>query len=465
MGIMRNVGTWLAKRAISIGGIPPRDPVLAELWGIGNMTHAGANVTPDSALRVSAVYSCVKILSNALASLPFGIYRRGVSSSREIDTSHPIYRILQVKPNRWQTPFEFRQMMQAHLLLRGNAYAEMLSTASASVSELWPLHPDRVRPFRAPDGTIAYQYTPPEEGGVARIILQSEMFHLADLPLKDGIKGTSAISLHRETIGTAIAQAGYAARLFGNGAQPRGAIEVPAALDDEARKALIEGWERRHKGYEESGKIAILDAGMKWTNIGMSNVDAQFVDAMTFSKADIAMIFGIPPYLLGEMHRSSGMGSGLEQQNIHFLTYSLNPWLVLWEDCGNRDLLSQVSRNSHFCMFDVQGLLRGDFKTRMEGYGLLRQWGIANANECRARENWPPYAGGESYWQPLNMTTTQDALQIQLKAPAPTGGRGITVDAIDAVRNRLNGTATPEQLAALEALSVEAAHLERARTA
>lgn len=447
MGILQRMGSAIfgEKRASVAGSIQPGDGRLAEAWGSG--TGSGYFVTPDSAMRVTAVYACVKLLSNALAGLPWQIFRRGATAAdRQIAFEHPLYPLVHSRPNSWQTPFQFRQMLQAHLLLRGKAFAEIVATGGTGVAELWPLHPDRVRPFRAPDKSICFDYQPLT--GPRRIILQDEMFYLADLTLEDGFTGVSAIRLHRETVGAAMAAADYGNRFFGNSAQPDGAIEVPAVLTDVARKALIDGWENRHRGGDKAHRIGVLDGGMKWQQIGLTNEDAQYLETMRFHKGDIASIFGVPPYLIGEHEKTSSWGTGLEQLNISFLTYSLAPWLVIWEQSGERDLLTDADRLRYFLEMNVDGLLRGDFKTRMDGYAVGIQWGIYTINEVRAKENLPAVEGGNMRLQPLNMAPADKALDILLKGANQQQARAIC----SRVRGMLNGSASPELLAALVAI-------------
>jgi len=382
----------------------PRDPVLAAWFG-GGGTASGMTVTPASALSVSTVWACVRVIAESVAVLPLVVYQRLDPRGKEKAPAHPLYRVLHERPNRWQTPFEFKEMMTAHTVLRGNAYAEIISTDQNPAAELVPLHPDRVMPFRAPDGRLAYRHQP--EKGPQRILLQEEVLHLRGLS-SDGVMGHSPVRLHREAIGLALAGEAHAARVFGNSAEPGGAIKVPAVLEDEAARELVTSWERRHKGVDGTRRVAILDGGMEWQQTGMTNEDAQFLQSRKLQRSEIASIFRVPPHKIGDLERATF--SNIEQQSIDFVTDTLMPWLVRWQEAIGRDLLTEESRQTYFAGFIVQALLRGDAASRAKWYAAMRQWGAFSANDIRELEDMNPIEGGDVYLSPANMTPA-DLLQ------------------------------------------------------
>lgn len=386
---------WRPKDAVKWGSLPPRDPVVAEWLGLGYQTTSGANVTPDTALQVAAVYACVNKISNTVGQTPLLLYRRRSDGGKDRDDKNALYGLLHSRPNRWQTPFEFKQMMTAHAVLRGNAYARIVSTAQSSASELVPLHPDRVLPFWAPNGERAYRYTPPE--GSEEILLQSEMLHNHGLSF-DGLKGISPIQLCRETVGLAMATEEHGARLFANGAQVGMALKHPGTLKGDAAEHLRKQFEKRYAGLGNAHKTLVLEEGMTVEKLGLTAEDAQFLETRKFQIAEIARIFDIPLHMIGDLDRSTN--NNIEQQSLEFVVYSMGPWFCRFEQCLNRDLIYQKDRYFEFL---VDGLLRGDIKSRYAAYAVGRQWGWLSVNDVRAMENMNPVDGGDQYMTPLNM--------------------------------------------------------------
>lgn len=405
-------------RATKIEGLHPRDPALVSFFG-GEQSLAGVSVTPETALGVTALYAGVRILAETLAMLPLPVYRRLPGGNRERDREHPLDEILNLRPNRWQTAVEFKEMLMGHLVLRGNAYAEIISTDSRLVTELIPLHPDRVMPFWAPDGLPAYRYQP-RDGG-ERILLASEMFHLRGLS-GDGLIGYSPIQLHREAIGLAIASERHGAAIMGNDATPRGFLKTDHVLTDEALKTLRLRVESRHKGPERSGNFGVLEGGMDWKQIGLSAEDAQWIEGRRFQVIEMARILRLPPHLLASLDRATY--TNIQHQQIEFVTYSMMPWLVRWQQAIARHLLTDASRRTHFAEFMVNALLRGDTLSRYKAYAIARQWGFASANDVLRKENENAIGEqGDVYLSPMNMTPAQllDQL-IQDKIDDAMGG-------------------------------------------
>ena len=402
------------------GRVHPSNPSywVSKLFGGGAVTHTGKVVTAESSLTVSAVYAAVRLLAETVGSIPLITYERLQPRGKKRDLTHRLYKPLHDQPNRWQTSMEWREMMQAHATLRGDAYSREVVTNEFGF-ELIPLHPDRVTPHKGPPGAIFYEFRPLKGG--TEIILQDEMFHLKGLS-SNGIVGISPIALARESIGLSMAAEEVGARLFGNSSVPKGVLQHPNKLGVKAYERLKESWEERHKGLQNSNKVAILEEGMEWKQVGLTAEDSQFLQTRKFQVEEVARWFNIPPHMLRQLDRATF--SNIEQQSLEFVTYSIRPWLVRWEQVILRDLYVGRESETHFTEFLVEGLLRGDFKTRWEGYAIGKQNGILNADEIRALENLNPQEEpepgkvGEIYYVPLNMVPAgSQALEPSLDGP------------------------------------------------
>jgi HK97 family phage portal protein len=384
----------------------PRDPVIAELFG-ANRSATGMSVTPDTAMRVTAVYRAVSILAQTYASLPIGVYRLLDNGGKERDRKHPLDAILTRKPNRWQTSFEWREMMSGHFALRGRCYSEVISTGGQGVSELIPLHPDRVLPFRAPDGRLAFRYTPSD--GPARTILQHEMHFMHGLITgDDGVTPLSPIGVCREAIGLALATEEHGARLFGNGTRLGGVLKMPGRLkDDAARTTLLKSWKEAYSGVRNTGRTALLEDGMEWQALGMTNEDAQFLESRKMQIAEIGRIFGVPLHMLSELDRSTN--NNIEHQGIEFVTHTIRPGAVRREEAMERDLLSGRAHETHCIWFDLDGLLRGDSAARGSFNSAMLQNGVFSRNEVRISEGKNPSEadGMNDYTVQTNMAMIQ----------------------------------------------------------
>jgi HK97 family phage portal protein len=275
------------------------------------------------------------------------------------------------------------------------------------------------------------------------------VLYLRDGPPRRGNLAESIgnVELAREDIGLAMACSEYLSRFFSNNAAPKAAITLPAAISDEAANKLRETWERRHRGLENANRIAILDGAMDIKALGMSNDDAQVVQTHAMAVNKIARRFGVPGFLIGETGDVSNFGTGIEQQSIGFITYYMRPKLVVWEQALNAALMSDAMRRDYYFEFNIDGLLRGDFKTRMEGYALMIQWGLSTPNEIRKLMNLPPIEGGDERLVPLNMAPASRVMDVLLKtAPAGTSQRDQADLAIRALMDilRASGARIPE---------------------
>lgn len=402
---------------------------------VGEKTLSGERVNSTRAMRLSAVWACVRVRSEDVGKLPCILYRRQADGGKVRATDHYLYSLIRDRPNPRMTAFEFRQMMQAQLDLKGNAYALKEFDNRGQVTALWPIY-TRVEILCTPDYKELYYKVTSEKGVVSDPIPAEFILHLRGMSL-DGIHGLSPISYHRETIGLAIAAEKYGAAFFGNSAMPKGAIKVPTVLSAEAAKQVRESFEARHRGVENSQKIAIFDGGMEFVQVGMNNTDAQYLETRAMQNTEIWRIYRMPPHKVGDLTRSTN--NNIEHQGLEYVTDCLMSELVRWEQTLARDLLLEKEQGEYFFEFLVDALLRGDFKSRMEGYAIARNWGLFSADDCRDRENMNhlPEKKGQIYLQPLNMVeagtppqpTTPAAAKALMAMLAPIAARQENTDA------------------------------------
>lgn len=375
--------------------------------GGGYETASGVSVTESSAMRVAAAWRCVNIISGTVGTLPLDLIRRVSEVERQPATGHSLRKVLTVKPNHWQTPSEFRRMMQAHLLLRGNAYA-LKVTVSGNLVALVPIHPDKVTVEQKADMSLAYRVS--LSGGRYRILSAKEMFHLRGMSL-DGVTGLSVLGHMRESLGLSLSMERHGATVFKNGARVSMVLKHPNKLGKEGLEFLRNSLDAYRQGGEAEGKALILEEGMEAGPLAMTSEDAQWIESRKFSRSDIAMFFGVPPHMIGDTEKSTSWGSGIEQQGIGFVTYTLNDWLKTWEEAIKRDLIAEREWETLDARFYTQGLMRGDVKARWESYVKARQWGILNANEVRALEDMNPRLDGrgDEYAEPPNTAGGQSS--------------------------------------------------------
>lgn len=374
------------------------DPVLLSLFG-GPKTRTGLQMDEESAMTLSAVYRAVRLISESVAQLPLILYRRTRDGGRERATSHPLWSLAHDAPNQEQTSFEWREMLQAHLLLWGNAFAQKVESGHGETLELVPLHPARVTVERR-DNRLIYIHRP--LSGATRIFFPSEILHVPGLSF-DGVKGRSPISDARESLGLTAAMEAYGAAFFGNDARPGGVLQHPGELDDEAHKRLKKSWREAHAGVDRAHNVAILEEGMKWQQVGMSSEDAQFLQSRQFQLSEVARWYGVPLHMLEDPKRGETFAS-IEQKSLEYVVYGLVPWLRRWETRMGASLLTTAERSEYFFEFLVDGLLRGNQKDRYEAYRVAISSGWMNRNEARVKENMNPGpAELDDYLQPLNM--------------------------------------------------------------
>lgn len=362
----------------------------------GYSTASKISVTPESALRASAVYACCRVISGTVGTLPLHVYKRMSDGGKERATNHPLYSILHDAPNDLLTSCEFREMMQTHLSLRGNAYARIVRDGGGRVAAIEPLHPDRVSIFvRGMTATYSVQ----QQDGGQLVFPQDQILHVRGMG-SDGVLGLSPISLARESIGLSLAAERFGAKFFGNSARPSGAIEMPANLSDAQIQQAKKHWQETQGGDNQNG-TAVLANGLKWANVSMTNDDAQFLETRQFQIPEIARIFGVPLHLIGDLSKATF--SNIEQQSLEFVRDCIRPIAVRWEQRLNQVLLTPTERKSYYVEFNLEGLLRGDIVSRYNAYQLGINNGWLSANEIRESENMNPIEGGDTFRQPLNM--------------------------------------------------------------
>jgi HK97 family phage portal protein len=362
----------------------------------GLPSSSGVAVNADTARGLTAVFCAERILSETLASIPFNLMRR-TAGGKEIATDHPLQKRLR-RPNPWQTSFEWRRMLQGHVAVRGNAYAEIIWNADGYPDALIPRHPDRIIVRQLSETEIGYGQRMPD--GSIRLIPPGNMLHLRGIS-SDGIKGDSIVAMFRNSIGAAAATEEHGARLFKNGTQIPYAITHPKSLSDQALKRLRESFDEEHAGVSNFYRPMFLEDGMNVVKLGLTAEDSQFVESRTFNISEFARIFNIPPHMLKELSRATF--SNIEHLGIEFVTYTMVPWFVLWEQRMDADLLSETDFDEYYTKFNVNGLLRGDMKSRFDAYAVARNWGWMSANDIRRLEDQNDIENGDIYLEPLNM--------------------------------------------------------------
>lgn len=395
-------------------------------WGnfwfqpVGLRTQSGVRVTPASAMTLPAVMSCVRVLAESFAILPFMLFQPrpdGRGRGPQI-RSHWLYRLFAKAPNRFQTPYEFRLMLMGHLALRGNAFCQIQANSRGEVIELLPLHPDRMAIEPLTNGSYRYLYT--DEHGQQHIYARQEIWHLRGLS-DDGYMGMSPISLAREAIGEGLAMQSYSARFFANDAKPGGGwIEYPGGFaTNEAKRKFRESWQDLQGGANR-GKVAVLEKGMKFHELGLKNTDAQFIEGRSLKRQEIAGIFRVPPHKIMDLEQSTN--NNIEHQGIEFWNDTMLPWVRLWVSSMSYFLLGEESDLEP--SFDHTVMMLGDGKSRAERIARLVLAGVLLRNEGREEEGYDPIDGLDEPMQPANMMTLEQAEKQEQQRPRQPAGPG-----------------------------------------
>jgi HK97 family phage portal protein len=404
-------------------------------FGGGMSTASGVRVTEGNALLISTVYQCVRVIADTVASLPCFLYKR-TASGKDRAENHAVYRVLHEQPNPFMTPFEMKQTLQGHLCLWGNAYAEIERGNNGQVQNLWPLRPDRMRLQVFQEKVFYYYITP--EGGERQL---TDVFHLRGLS-SDGLIGYSPIALARESLGLQKASEEYRARFFSNDARPGGVLMHPGILGDQAFQQLRKRWDESHQGLSNRSRVAILEEGMQWKDVGIPPDDAQFIQGQEFQKSDIAAIYRVPSYKIGLLKPGTVSFASVEQQAIDFVTDCIRPWLVCWEERSTLSLLTPTERKSLFAEFKIDALLRGDSDSRAKFYQALFNLGAITINEIRSFENMNSIGpDGDRHYLQQNLAPI-DMLDDILKAKiAPPQSPGLLEPPAAKPNGALNGAA------------------------
>jgi HK97 family phage portal protein len=410
----------LIERRFHVSQSPPG---WVDKW-FGADTATGIAVDEESALQYIAVFTCIRILAETLGSLPFIPYRRLKGGGKERATDFYLYQILHDMANPEMTASQFRETLMGHVASWGNGYAQIVRNQAGQVIELWPMRPDKMTIERT-NGQIVYTYRlpkPDQDGKTARTFPADQIFHIPGLGF-DGISGYSPIAIARQAIGLGLAAEQFGSRFFGNDARPGIVLQHPFKLSDPAYKNLKDSWEEEHQGVNKSHKPMILEEGMTFKEIGIPPEDAQFLQTRLFQIREIARLYRIPPHMLADLEKSTY--SNIEQQGLEFVTYTIMPWAVRWEQTVYKSLLTPAERKTYFAEYLLDGLLRGDLKTRYDAYHIARLDGWMNADDIREKENMNPLPEGQGqvYLIPLNMVAAGPA------QPQPAQGRAIMMAA------------------------------------
>ena len=383
-------------------------------WVFGRST-SGKTVNEKTALSVSAVYACVRVLSESLASLPLDLFKYLPNRGSEKDREHPLYRVLHDEPNPEMTSFTFRETEMSHLLTWGNAYSQIIRNYGGQVIGLYPLMPDRMEVHRDDTtGAIYYVYRVRKDDVVEGLkagdpvrLESDDVLHIPGLGF-DGLIGYSPIAMMRNSIGASLAADEYSSKFYENGATPSGVLEHPGVLKDPEK--LRDSWHKAYGGSSNAGKVAILEEGLTFKSISISPADAQLIEARKFQIEDIARIFRVPPHMIGDLEHATF--SNIEHQSLEFVKYTLGPWMARWEQAMDRALLNSSEKADRYIQFNAEGLLRGDLKSRNDAYAVARQNGWMSANDIRRKEGLdliPAELGGDRYLCNGNMVDIASA--------------------------------------------------------
>ena len=383
---------------------------------------SGKKVNEFTAMQTTAVYACVRILAESIASLPLHVYEYK-GKGKERVPQHPLYFLLHDSPNPEMTSFIFRETAMIHLLLWGNSYSQIIRDGMGRVVGLYPLLPDRMSVDRDEHGEIVYTYTsmldskPKTKGGSQIKLLRQDVLHIPGLGF-DGLVGYSPIAMARNAVGMTLACEEYGSSFFANGARPGGVLKHPGVLKDPSK--LRESWQAVYGGTANTGKVVVLEEGVDYQQISIPPEEAQFLETRKFQIDEIARLYRVPPHMIGDLEKSSF--NNIEQQSLEYVKYTLNPWVVRWEQSLQKALLNVAEQKRYFIKFNVDGLMRGDYQSRMAGYAVGRQNGWLSANDIREMENMNPIPeeeGGNLYLINGNLCKLKDAGIFSKK----TGGK------------------------------------------
>jgi HK97 family phage portal protein len=364
-------------------------------------------------MQIATVYACVRLLAESVASLPLHLFRvTDEDGGKEKARDHPLYPLLFRQPNPEMSSFTFRETMMTHLLLWGNAYAQIIRDGRNNVLGLYPLLPENVEVDRNDAGKIYYiyhAYTDEKPGESNRDIIfpRQEILHIPGLGF-NGLVGFSPIAMMKNALGTTLAVEKYGSAFFKNGAQPAGVLEHPGVLKDPQK--IRDNWMNAYGGAGNAHKVAVLEEGMSYKPISLPPEDSQFLSTREFGVEEICRIFRVPPHMVQDLKRATF--NNIEHQSIDFVMHTIMPWLVRIEQAIIKDVLIEEEQDNYFPKFNVDGLMRGDYKSRMDGYAVGFANGFLSPNDIRRLENMdliPAEEGGDDYYLNGSYTKLKDA--------------------------------------------------------
>jgi HK97 family phage portal protein len=391
----------------------PKDTVGGSVPFLFGRTTSGKVVNERTALTTTAVYACVRILSEAIASLPLHVYSYKEGGGKNLEYDHPLYHLLHDQPNEEMTSFIFREVLMSHILIYGNAYAQIVRDGNGKVLGLYPLLPDCMDIERGEDGKLYYIYTKqsdenPNMKESGQFILKYEdVLHIPGLSF-DGLKGFSPIAVAKGAVGIMLAADEYGGSFFKNGATPGGVLEHPGVLKNPDK--VRESWNSVYQGSGNAHRVAVLEEGMHFNPISLKPDEMQFLETRKFQLDEIARLYRIPPHMIGDLEHATF--SNIENQSLEFVKYTLDPWVVRWEQALQKALLLPSEKGKYIIKLNVDGLLRGDYASRMQGYATGRQNGWLSANDIRELEDMNPIPdeeGGNLYLINGAMCKLEDA--------------------------------------------------------
>jgi HK97 family phage portal protein len=367
-------------------------------------TNSGTRVTPESALKISTAWACMRLISETAAMLPRIIYKRMADGGKTRATGHPLYDILHNQPNNLQTAFEFVDMMQMHCLLRGSGYAKILPGPRGPVDRLIPVVPDRILD-KERIGEDAMRYKVLELDGSVNVYLQDQIFELKGLSL-DGLNTVSPVTYNRESLGLTLAAEKYGAKLFSNYSRPGGVLKHPGVLSTGAQDRLRDQVEARTSG-DNVHRVMVLEEGMEWQQISFSPEDSQMLQTREFQAEDVCRWYRTNPIMVGLTSKTTSWGSGVYELSQGFINFTMMPWLTRWEQLVSKDLI--VASDQYYMEYLTEALMKGDLLKRYQAYAIGRNWGWLATNDVLKKENMNPTSfGDDDYLTPMNMDRSMD---------------------------------------------------------
>ncbi len=392
-------------------------------WG-GMESSSGEAVTADSALQLSAAWACVRLISETIATLPLNLYSEQADGTRVVAKTQQLYTILHSQPNAENTAVEFWEVIVASMLLWGNGYARKVMSAGLLVS-LELMLPQRTQVKRLTSGALQYTYQ--NRDGTTDVLSEDDVLHFRGFSL-DGLMGLSVIRYASEVLGNATAANKTSSSVFKNGLRPSGVLSTDQILQKEKRTEIRTDLQQQFGGAMQAGKTMVLEAGMKYQPVTMNPGDVQLLETRAFNVEEICRWYRVPPYMVGHSEKSTSWGTGIEQQMLGFLTFTLRPWLTRIEQTIKKGCIGPADRGRLTAEFSVEGLLRADSAGRASYLSTMTTNGLMTRDEARKKENLPPMGGNAA------VLTVQSALLPIDKL----GESSAASSAQDALKNWLN---------------------------